>query len=71
MLFSELKLRFFFHLYLSLFSAVNQMKATMPAFDRIHEKLRNCMYYKQQINYEIARAKNSTNAAAGHTHSIP
>uniref|UniRef100_A0A915EJA4 C2H2-type domain-containing protein n=1 Tax=Ditylenchus dipsaci TaxID=166011 RepID=A0A915EJA4_9BILA len=37
---------------------IEQMKATTPAFERIHEKLRNCMYYKQQIDYEMNRSNN-------------
>ncbi|KAI1730687.1 BLOC-1-related complex sub-unit 8 domain-containing protein [Ditylenchus destructor] len=42
---------------------VEQIKTTLPAFERIHEKLRNCMYYKQQIDYEISRASNQQNSS--------
>ncbi|KAH7698576.1 hypothetical protein AAVH_34330, partial [Aphelenchoides avenae] len=37
------------------FRTVEQMKSTAPTFERIYEMLRNCTYYKQQIDHEIAR----------------
>ncbi|TKR95082.1 hypothetical protein L596_009298 [Steinernema carpocapsae] len=36
-------------------TAVESMKKASNTFDRIQEQLRNCLYYKQQLDYESNR----------------
>ncbi|CAJ0573007.1 unnamed protein product, partial [Mesorhabditis spiculigera] len=42
---------------------VENMKRAGPSFEKSHEYLRNCMYYKQQIDYEKARSITATEAS--------
>jgi hypothetical protein len=46
---------------------VEQMKRAQPTFERIQQKLKNSMYYSQQIQYEASRKggnKDGTGTAA-------
>ncbi|CAD5235680.1 unnamed protein product [Bursaphelenchus xylophilus] len=35
---------------------LEQMKVASATFDRVHDLLKNAMFYKQQLNYENSRA---------------
>uniref|UniRef100_A0A914EKU2 BLOC-1-related complex subunit 8 n=1 Tax=Acrobeloides nanus TaxID=290746 RepID=A0A914EKU2_9BILA len=35
---------------------IERMKNTIPTFEHIHEMLRNCLFYKQQLDYETSRS---------------
>ncbi|KAI6217930.1 hypothetical protein M3Y99_01742800 [Aphelenchoides fujianensis] len=35
---------------------LDQMKSAGPTFERAHQNLRNCMFFKQQLDYERERA---------------
>uniref|UniRef100_A0A1I7ZCW0 BLOC-1-related complex subunit 8 n=1 Tax=Steinernema glaseri TaxID=37863 RepID=A0A1I7ZCW0_9BILA len=41
-------------------AAVESMKKASTTFDSIQEKLRNCLYYKQQLDYENNRTAPSS-----------
>ncbi|KAK0422019.1 hypothetical protein QR680_007316 [Steinernema hermaphroditum] len=44
-------------------TAVESMKKASSTFDSIQEQLRNCLYYKQQLDYESNRTGPAPNAS--------